>query len=89
MSDDDATVRLDLLPPYGFGIIHRIDAADDDSERLMSLGVCAGRTVELIQSGDPLILKVFASRIGLSARLAQRVFVLPLMDRRDSRQGGS
>lgn len=46
----------------------------------MSLGVCTGRTVELIKAGDPLILKVFATRIGLSARLAARVTVRPLDD---------
>ena len=59
-------------------MIERLDVAEDDAARLMSLGVCAGRTVELIQAGDPLILKVFASRIGLSARLAQGVFVTPV-----------
>ncbi|MDA0576646.1 MAG: FeoA family protein [Verrucomicrobia bacterium] len=76
--NDKVGVRLDHLPAHQFAVIQHIEAADDDSERLMSLGVCAGRTVELIKAGDPLILKVFASRIGLSARLAKRVFVEPL-----------
>jgi hypothetical protein len=31
--------------------------------------------VELLHVGDPLILKVFGSRIGLSAELASRVSV--------------
>ena len=78
---DEGDVRLDQLKPHQFGVIQHIEAADDDSERLMTMGVCAGRTVELVKSGDPLILKVFASRIGLSARLAARVFVQPLGDR--------
>jgi hypothetical protein len=34
-----------------------------------------GRRVELIRSGNPLILKVFGSRLGLSAELASRVHV--------------
>ena len=75
-----AEVRLDLLPPRSFGTICRMEAPDEDSERMMAMGVCAGRTVELVMPGDPLILRVFASRIGLSARLARRVYVLPLDD---------
>jgi Fe2+ transport system protein FeoA len=34
-----------------------------------------GRRVELVKSGDPLILRVFGSRLGLSASLAARVHV--------------
>ncbi len=75
---DAPLVRLDQLPARHFGVIAHIEAADDDSERLMALGVCTGRAIELIQAGDPLILKVFASRIGLSARLARRVYVSPM-----------
>ena len=39
------------------------------------LGVCVGRRVELVKGGDPLILRVFGSRLGLSAALAARVRV--------------
>jgi Fe2+ transport system protein FeoA len=39
------------------------------------MGVCVGRRVELVRAGDPLILKIFGSRLGLSAQLAQRVRV--------------
>lgn len=74
----ETRMRLDQLGPHCFGIIEHIEASDDDSERLMSMGVCTGRTVELIKTGDPLILRVFATRIGLSARLATRVYVRPL-----------
>ena len=54
-----------------------IDARDDDMQRLLVLGVCPGRLIELVQAGDPLILKVFGTRIGVSARLATRVTVVP------------
>jgi hypothetical protein len=33
--------------------------------------------VEIVLPGDPLILRVFGSRIGLSARLARHVIVRP------------
>ena len=43
--------------------------------RLMAMGVCAGRQVEVIKPGDPMILRVFGSRLGISSRLANRVTV--------------
>ena len=66
--------RLDELAVGECAIIR--DIADrDDHQRLLAMGVCEGRMVELIQSGDPLILRVFGSRIGLSGRLARGITV--------------
>jgi Fe2+ transport system protein FeoA len=59
------------------GMVTAVDAGDAEVERLKSLGVCLGRKVMLVQAGDPLILKVLGSRIGVSARLASRVRVEP------------
>lgn len=67
-------IRLDLLPPRACATVERIDASNDDIDRLKSMGVCVGRKVELIQPGDPMILRVFGSRIGVSARLAQCMY---------------
>jgi Fe2+ transport system protein FeoA len=72
-----AVVPLDRLSPHQCALVRQVEARDDDMERLMAMGVCAGRTVELVQTGDPLIFKVFGSRIGVSARLASRVLVEP------------
>ena len=47
----------------------------DDHQRLLAMGVCEGRLIELIMPGDPLIIKVFGSRIGISGRLAQDITV--------------
>lgn len=41
------------------------------------MGVCIGRRVEIIKTGDTLIIRVFGSRIGLSARMAAHVRVQP------------
>lgn len=57
------------------GIVVRIDAADEDAQRLQAMGVCVGRRVELLKAGDPLILRVLGTRLGVSARLAERVIV--------------
>ncbi len=53
-----------------------IDDQSGDASRLRALGVCDGRQVELVRSGDPLIVRVMGSRIGISRRLADRVRVL-------------
>lgn len=68
-------IRLTDLPPNVCGIVRSVDMDDEEARRLKSLGVCAGRRVELLRSGDPLILRVFGSRIGISAALAEGVCV--------------
>lgn len=71
----DPLVRLDELPPHACAVVRSIQTDDEDTQRLKTLGVCMGRRVELVRAGDPLILKVFGSRLGLSAELARRVSV--------------
>ncbi len=69
-------IPLNQLKPHQCGVVSHLEAADDeDLARLMAMGVCAGRTVELVQTGDPLILKVYGTRVGVSARLANRIHV--------------
>lgn len=63
------------LKPHQCGLVDSVDADSQDAERLKAMGVCAGRTVELLQVGDPLILKVYGTRIGVSARLAHSIQV--------------
>lgn len=76
MTNSDS-VALTSLRPRQCGTVERVEAQDSDLERLMAMGVCGGRTVELIQVGDPLILKVYGTRVGVSARLAARIRVVP------------
>lgn len=73
-------VTLDRLEPARCAAIAAIDAPDDDIARLMAMGVCTGRKVELVKAGDPLILRVLGSRLGVSARLARRVWADPCHD---------
>ncbi len=70
-------MNLEEMPQRTCAVIERIEAEDDDMLRLMSMGICRGRTVEIAQRGDPLILRVYGSRIGVSARLARRVYATP------------
>jgi len=68
-------IRLDTLPPRVCAVVRSVETDDEDTLRLKTLGVCVGRRLELVRVGDPLILKIFGSRLGLSAELAQRVQV--------------
>jgi Fe2+ transport system protein FeoA len=68
-------IRLNELPPRLCGIVRKIDTDDEDTARLKTLGVCPGRRVELVRSGDPLVLKIFGTRLGLDGTLAARVRV--------------
>jgi Fe2+ transport system protein FeoA len=66
---------LDQVAEHSCVLIHHVEASDDDMRRLMTMGICGGRRIELVQHGDPMILKVFGSRLGVSRRLAARVLV--------------
>jgi Fe2+ transport system protein FeoA len=70
-----ALICLDRLPPRICAVVRSIETDDEETQRLKTLGVCVGRRVELVKGGDPLILRVFGSRLGLSAALASRVRV--------------
>lgn len=70
-----SVIPLHELPPQGCAVVHHVEASDDDMHRLMTMGICIGRRIELVQKGDPMILRVFGSRLGVSRRLAERVLV--------------
>jgi Fe2+ transport system protein FeoA len=60
---------------------HYVCAGIDDSAmspaRMKSLGVCVGRPLELVSSGDPMIIRVCGSSVGISRQLAAAVSVVP------------
>jgi Fe2+ transport system protein FeoA len=64
--------RLTALSPGECGVVTEL-GEQSDSARLKSMGICLGRTLEVVKAGDPLIIKVYGTRIGLSARLAEHV----------------
>jgi len=67
--------RLDRLQAGACGVVRRIESEDEDIQRLKTLGICTGRRVELVKAGDPLIVRIFGSRLGISAELAERVWI--------------
>ena len=68
-------IRLNDLPPQVCGIVRDVETDDEETARLKTLGVCPGRRVELVRGGDPIILKIFGTRLGLAETLAARVSV--------------
>ena len=82
MMNMDSTFRikeargLSSHPAGATGRVQAIETDNDaDRERLEVMGLCAGRTIEVVQTGDPMIVRVLGTRIGLAARLANSVLV--------------
>jgi Fe2+ transport system protein FeoA len=73
-------MALSEAPPGAVARVVRVAANADDAARLMAMGLCVSRRVQLVKAGDPLIVTVVGARIGLSARLAAGVLVQPLVD---------
>ena len=55
----------------------RVDAGGENAIRLKRLGICESRPLELVFAGDPMVIRVCGSNIGLSRQLAALVFVEP------------
>jgi Fe2+ transport system protein FeoA len=75
----NSPLPLDRLPVETCGVVHSIEVAQEDMERLKTMGICVGRRVRVVKAGDPMIVCVMDSRIGLAARLATFVYVKPGM----------
>lgn len=52
-------------------------AGDADLMRLRALGLCEGRHAQILKAGDPLIVRVFGTRLGVARSLASRVTTEP------------
>jgi Fe2+ transport system protein FeoA len=68
---------LAALPAGGCGRVVSVELSTVDLERLEVMGLCAGRLVSVIKPGDPMIVRVLGTRIGLAATLARSVRVRP------------
>ena len=73
--DCDCSTRLSDMPAGAAGCIRRIDAPEHEADRLKAMGLCVGRNVVVVRSADPMLIKVFGSRLGVSTQLARVVCV--------------
>jgi Fe2+ transport system protein FeoA len=78
-SDSDGAFEQSLaaMPVGGEGRIVSVDVSAVDLERLEVMGLCAGRVVRVVKDGDPMIVRVLGTRIGLAAALAAKVQLRP------------
>ena len=80
MNDVTESGGATLLTDSAAGRIFQVQdvtADGDNAIRLKRLGICAGRRIVLVQNGDPLIVLVVGSRIGISRQLAECIRVVP------------
>ena len=67
--------RLDQLPTGSRAVVRHIESNDEALHRLMAMGLCLGREVEVVRHGNPLIIRFLGARVGIAGRLAQRILV--------------
>jgi ferrous iron transport protein A len=68
-------ISLDSLSKGQCGVVWDLDLLGNDDKRLRTLGICPGRRVWLVRRGDPMVVRVMGSRLGLARELARRVTV--------------
>ena len=80
MSVADLTDSVSIfdMAPKSSGRIHTVDSTADLTARLESLGMCEGRTVRLVKHGEPCIVNVYGSRVGIARDIARQIHVTPL-----------
>jgi ferrous iron transport protein A len=66
---------LNELPSGSQAVVQHIEPAGEAMQRLMAMGLCVGRELEVVRQGNPLILRLLGARIGVSSRLARHVVV--------------
>jgi Fe2+ transport system protein FeoA len=81
------SIFLDKLKPGKCGYVVKVKAENDDVKKLMAMGVCEGRIIKLVHLGEPMILQVLGSRIGVSSRLGETVEVAPCEEDNCCEQG--
>ena len=95
-SVEQAVTTLDALRRGACATIESVQAGPFDAERLKAMGLCAGRRVTVLKPGQPMIVTVMGTRIGLDRNLARFVVLVPAvldgaccMDPLDGESGGS
>lgn len=74
-------VRLVQLGRGERGRMAAADLARDECQLLHALGLTDRCLLQVCKPGDPCIVQVHATRIGLSHRLAEKILVVPAEER--------
>jgi Fe2+ transport system protein FeoA len=73
--DAEVEVELARLSAGSRGRVVRVVTSGAEGERMQALGLCEGRLLHVLRSGDPLIVRVHGSRFGIAAERARGIFV--------------
>ena len=74
-SNQPVEITLLELRRGACGRVARVLGESVEAARLKALGVCEGRTIEVLRTGDAWVLRVLGSRIGISRELAASVLL--------------
>lgn len=75
LGGDGLALPANRLASGECGLICEIDGDHEDVEGLKVMGICLGRRLHVIKRGDPMIVSVMGTRLGIAGRLACHVFV--------------
>jgi Fe2+ transport system protein FeoA len=70
-------IRLCDLRVGGWARFHEAELDADACHLLETLGLTKASQVRLCKNGEPCIVQVRSTRIGLSKAVARRIFVIP------------
>jgi Fe2+ transport system protein FeoA len=70
-------VALSSLPTGASGRVHDPQLDEESAGLLRALGLSISREFRLCKTGEPCILQVGATRIGVSKAVAARILVVP------------
>jgi len=74
-----SSVSLGALRVRGTYRVTELKLAGEDEARIKNMGICVGRRIEILQPGDPLIIKVSGASVGVSRRLAVGILLESLV----------
>src|SRR5262245_22243603 len=75
------TVPLSCLKEGEWGYWHASNLCCEDCELLNAMGMTDRCSIRVCQSGEPCIVQVDSTRLGLSAALARNILVCPATPR--------
>jgi len=75
-----SAVRLSDMHVGASARMHDVQLDAVTRQRLASLGLTENCELRLCKGGEPYIVQVRSTRIGLSKAVAQQIFVLPQVD---------
>lgn len=64
------------IPEGCCGMVCELDARGTELQRLQMMGLCLGRRVRVVRQGDPMVVHVVGTHIGLARVLAEEIMVM-------------